>query len=221
MSNFLSLRLYRVLLIITVVIIGVLGVIAAFAAANRFGRFDLLLFFGTLMTTVIAVVGILVVIDVLSLLLEVHENTGIARAEAERAGKTQREILKQLQGLSQSVDYSVTSVQNAVLKDPFSQSSKPTISVSPVSETVSGVQARARVKGDKAELYATPNGDIATGVSGGRLSVIQGQGIFLTARSADAIWYRFSPDRVVEAWIKADDLQLIDVDKLDSLPSLE
>jgi len=164
-------------------------------------------------------VGVFAVSDIITLLLDVFRNSNISRAEIEQSVKVQKELLRQVRDLSLTVENLRGAIKSEIQIIP----NEPRFSASTTQSTIdfqsnTNTYVRARVKSEQNSLFVKPDGDIVFSITGAKLTATQGQGIYLKARSQDGKWYKFSPDKVSDAWIKAEELQLLELDKINELP---
>ncbi|MCU0464665.1 MAG: hypothetical protein MUF38_08855 [Anaerolineae bacterium] len=200
MGNYRILRLARVIAYIAVVLNALYWLWFFMAlGVSDFGTFVL-----NLISAAAAIVSNIALIQLITLALKLNQ----ASADAQRELSQHRKMLREMQTEMALLKWTVEELGGPVAK-PASSVSTPA--------PPSTVQVRARVRLNDT-LLSSPGGDAVLDTNGLPLKVLEGQGVYLTARSADARWYKFSLNSKISGWLAADSLKIADMALVDHLP---
>lgn len=201
MGNYRILRIYRA---ISYVAIGLL-VLYWLLLTVAYGFRDFGVFVWDLISLAVSIMSIMVVIQLITLALKLNQ----ASADAQHELTQHRKMLHEMQTEIALLKWTVEELDRPV--------AKPAILVSPPQPISSTVQVRARVRSNDT-LLLSPGGTAVLDANGLPLKVLEGQGVYLTARSADAKWYKFSLNSTTSGWLGAASLKISDMALVDHLP---
>lgn len=203
MGNYRVLRIYRA---ISYVAIGLL-VLYWLLLAVAYGFRDFGVFVWDLISLAVSIISIIAVIQLITLALKLNQES----ADTQHELSQHRKMLRDMQTEMALLKWTVEELGELAAKPTASASTPP-----PTPSTVT-VPVRARVRSNDT-LLSSPGGTAVLDAKGLPLKVLEGQGVYLTARSADAKWYKFSLNSTTSGWLAVASLKISDMALVDHLP---